>query len=80
MAGRFEGLNDVERRLFENILPATQKKGRGRPVVSSSCSTINRLQFIIWKKLLDRASIFSPESFRLSPSVLNRVKVGRINR
>ena len=32
MAGRFEGLSDLEWRLFEGIFPpAPQKRGRGMP-------------------------------------------------
>ena len=32
MAGRFEGLSDLEWRLFEDVFPpAPQKRGRGMP-------------------------------------------------
>ncbi len=31
MAGRFEGLNDLEWKLFEDIFPTKQKRGKGMP-------------------------------------------------
>ena len=33
MAGRFEGLSDVEWKLFEDIFPTPEKRSRGRPHV-----------------------------------------------
>jgi hypothetical protein len=35
MAGRFEGLTDVEWELFRNIFLSEEQGGRGRPAVSS---------------------------------------------
>lgn len=35
MAGRFEGLTDVERELFRNIFPSGEQGGRGRPAAPS---------------------------------------------
>ena len=31
MAGRFEGLNDLEWKLFEDIFPTKEKRGKGMP-------------------------------------------------
>ncbi|MDB9328931.1 hypothetical protein [Nodularia spumigena] len=33
MAGRFEGLSDIEWKLFEDIFPLQQERGRGMPHV-----------------------------------------------
>ncbi|MGX9728045.1 MAG: hypothetical protein ACTFAK_12230 [Candidatus Electronema sp. VV] len=33
MAGRFEGLSDAEWKLFEDIFPGKERKGRGMPAV-----------------------------------------------
>jgi len=34
MAGRFEGLSDLEWKLFEDIFPLQQERGRGMPHVA----------------------------------------------
>ena len=47
MAGRFEGLNDLEWKLFEDIFPETQKKRvRGMPPVPSRY-VLNSLLYIL---------------------------------
>ncbi len=33
MAGRFEGLSDLEWKLFEDIFPTSDKRSRGMPYV-----------------------------------------------
>jgi hypothetical protein len=35
MAGRFEGLTDVEREVLRNIFPSEEQGGRGRPAARS---------------------------------------------
>ena len=46
MAGRFEGLSDAEWKIFEDIFPRKEKRGRGRPAVS--CRMIlNSLLYIL---------------------------------
>ncbi|MGX9726191.1 MAG: hypothetical protein ACTFAK_04085 [Candidatus Electronema sp. VV] len=35
MAGRFEGLTDVEWEVFRNIFPSEEQGGRGRPAAPS---------------------------------------------
>ena len=47
MAGRFEGLNDVEWRLFQDVLPpAPSKRGRGMPHVPFR-QVLNTLLYIL---------------------------------
>jgi transposase len=46
MAGRFEGLSDAEWKLFEDIFPGKEKRGRGRPAVSSRM-ILNSLLYIL---------------------------------
>jgi transposase len=45
MAGRFEGLSDAEWKLFEDIYPGKERKGRGMPVVHQR-EILNSLLFI----------------------------------
>ncbi|MGX9727978.1 MAG: hypothetical protein ACTFAK_11875 [Candidatus Electronema sp. VV] len=35
MAGRFEGLKDAEWKLFEDIFPGKDRRGRGMPAVAA---------------------------------------------
>lgn len=46
MAGRFEGLSDAERRMFEDIVHAKEKKGRGTPAVHPR-KVMNSLLYIL---------------------------------
>lgn len=46
MPGKFEGLRDAEWKLFEDIFPEKEKRGRGRPAVSS-CIILNSLPYIL---------------------------------
>jgi transposase len=46
MAGRFEGLSDVEWKLFENGVPVEEKRGRGQPKVSPR-KVLNSLLYIL---------------------------------
>lgn len=46
MAGRFEGLTDVEWELFRNIFPSEEQGGRGRPAAPSR-NILNSLLYIL---------------------------------
>jgi transposase len=46
MAGRFEGLSDAEWKLMEDIFTEKEKRGRGRPAVSSRI-TLNSLLYVL---------------------------------
>ncbi|MGI0014834.1 MAG: transposase, partial [Nitrososphaera sp.] len=47
MAGRFEGLSDLEWRLCEDVFPpALQKRGRGMPPVSFR-KVLNSLLYVL---------------------------------
>lgn len=46
MAGRFEGLNDLEWKLFEDIFPTQRKRGKGMPHVPFRY-VVNSLLYIL---------------------------------
>lgn len=46
MAGRFEGLTEIEWKLFEDLFPQPEKRGRGMPPVSPRW-VLNSLLYIL---------------------------------
>ncbi|MGR0481463.1 MAG: transposase [Candidatus Electronema sp. V4] len=68
MAGRFEGLTDVEREVFRNIFPSEEQGGRGRPAAPSR-HILNSLLYILivgcrWCDL-PRGPQWASKSFKL---------------
>ena len=56
MAGRFEGISDLEWKLFEDIFPTREKRDRGMPHAPFR-HVLNTLLYIMLKPLSPASSV-----------------------